>query len=107
MATITTRVCDISADHGEAETVNYGVDGEYFTADLCQADRDKLRKALDPFVAVGTPVSMKDLAKTSNGAGDFDPAVVRVWAQRKGKEVKDRGRIPAELVAEWRADTGN
>jgi len=50
---------------------------------------------------------MKDLAKASNGAGDFDPVVVRAWAQRNGRPVKDRGRVPAELVAEWRADTGN
>jgi hypothetical protein len=107
MATITSKVCDINADHGEAEAVDYGLAGEYFTGDFCSADRDKLAKALEPFLAVGTPVSMKDLAKAGNGVGDFDPTVVRAWALRKGKQVHDRGRVPAELVAEWRADTGN
>ena len=107
MATITSKVGDINADHGEAKTANYGLDGEYFEADLCAADRDKLTKALEPFVAVGTPVSMKDLAKASSGAGDFDPVVVRAWAQRNGKQVSERGRIPADVVAAWRADTGN
>src|SRR5438046_7041297 len=31
------KVCDINADHGEAKTANYGLDGEYFEADLCAA----------------------------------------------------------------------
>ena len=107
VATVSSKVCDVNADHGDAETVNYGLAGEYFEGDFCPDDAAKLAKALEPFVAVGTPVSMKDLAKASNGASDFDPVVVRAWALRKGRPVKDRGRVPAELVAEWRADTGN
>jgi hypothetical protein len=31
---------------------------------------------------------------------------VREWAKAQGIEVKDRGRVPAELVARFRAATG-
>ena len=107
MATITSRVCDIDPKHKEAEPVVFGMGGEYFSADLCTEDTDKLTAALEPYVKVGTPLSAKDALKGGNGAGNFDPAVVRAWAQRKGKPVNDRGRVPADLVTEWRADTGN
>ena len=105
MATITSRVCDIDPKHKEAERHVFGADGEYFAADLCAEDAGKLTGALEPFTKVGTPLSAKDALK-GDGAGSFDPAVVRAWAIRKGKQVNERGRIPADLVAEWRADTG-
>ena len=108
MAVRTSRVCDINADHkGEAEQHTFGADEKYFTGDFCEDDATKLTAALEPFVKVGTPVSAKDMLKgTGNGAGTYDPMVVRAWAARNGKQVGDRGRIPADIVAEWRADTG-
>ena len=36
----------------------------------------------------------------------LDPAEVREWAKAQGIEVKDRGRVPAELVARFKAATG-
>jgi nucleoid-associated protein Lsr2 len=35
-----------------------------------------------------------------------DSTEVRDWAKAQGIEVKDRGRIPAELVARFKAATG-
>ena len=32
---------------------------------------------------------------------------VREWAKAQGIDVKDRGRIPAELVVKFKAATGN
>jgi hypothetical protein len=32
---------------------------------------------------------------------------VREWAKAQGIEVKDRGRVPAELVVRFRAATGS
>lgn len=31
-------------------------------------------------------------------AKGFDAKLVRAWAKRQGLEVKDRGRIPAEVI---------
>jgi hypothetical protein len=40
-------------------------------------------------------------------AGDRpDRAQVRDWARTHGMEVKDRGRIPAELIVRFQAATG-
>ena len=43
----------------------------------------------------------------TQGAGNaLDPTEVREWAKAQGIEVKDRGRVPAELVARFKAATG-
>jgi hypothetical protein len=38
-------------------------------------------------------------------AGGADSAEVREWANARGIEVKDRGRVPADLVARFKAAT--
>ena len=35
----------------------------------------------------------------------MDTTEVREWAKTQGIEVKDRGRVPAELVAKFKAAT--
>jgi Lsr2 len=35
-----------------------------------------------------------------------DTTEVREWAKAQGIEVKDRGQVPAELVARFKAATG-
>jgi hypothetical protein len=107
MATITSRVCDIDKAHeGEVEQVVFGVGGEHFTADLCPKDRTALDKALEPYAKVGMPISAREALRGGNGA--IDPSVVRAWALRTGKyQLGERGRIPAEVVKDWRAETGN
>jgi hypothetical protein len=109
MATVTSRVCDLGKDHkGDIEAHVFGADGEWFLADLCPDDAGKLTAALETFAKVGVPMAPKDaLRAVGTSVPTYDPAVVRAWAQRKGKPVNDRGRVPGELVAEWRADTGN
>jgi len=37
--------------------------------------------------------------------GDPNAVEVREWAKAQGIEVKDRGRVPADLVAKFRAAT--
>jgi hypothetical protein len=39
------------------------------------------------------------------GASGTDPTAVREWAKSQGIEVKDRGRVPAELVVKFKAAT--
>jgi Lsr2 len=101
-----TRTCDVDEKHGAARTVAYGVGSELFVADLCAADEEKVTKALEPFMAVGTPISVKDLAKIVQTNSGSDPAVVRQWLNDHGRPQSDRGRISADDVAYWRKETG-
>ena len=40
-------------------------------------------------------------------ANGLNTTEVREWAKAQGIEVKDRGRVPAELVVKFKAATGN
>ena len=82
-------------DGSEAEgTVRFALDGAEYEIDLNAKHAEALRKALARYV---------DAARRSG----LNTTEVREWAKAQGIEVKDRGRVPAELVVRFRAATGN
>ena len=100
-------------DGGEAEgTVRFGIDGTDYEIDLSAKHAEALRKALEPYLgaarrapgsAARRPGRSGRKAASANGT---DPTAVREWAKSQGIEVKDRGRVPADLVAKYQAATG-
>jgi hypothetical protein len=98
-------------DGGEAEgTVRFGLDGTDYEIDLSTKNAAALRKALARYVdaARRAPAASRRPSRNGRRAGDVaaDSTVVRVWAKSQGLEVKDRGRVPAELVTKFKAATG-
>jgi hypothetical protein len=97
-------------DGGEAEgTVRFALDGAEYEIDLSPEHAEALRRALAPFIgaarrtrATGQPTR----AGRRAGASGLDTTEVREWARVQGIEVKDRGRIPADVVARFKAATG-
>lgn len=100
---------DIDGDEAEG-TVRFGLDGVDYEIDLSAKNAAALRKALTKYVdaARRAPNAARRPARggrrTGNGAADS--TAVRVWAKAQGIEVKDRGRVPADLVQKFRAATG-
>ena len=99
-------------DGGEAEgTVRFGLDGAEYEIDLSAGHADALRRALAPYVSAarrapgGTGRRPGQGGRRAAGAGAADPVAVREWAKSQGIEVKDRGRVPAELVVKFKAAT--
>lgn len=100
-------------DGSEAEgTVRFGLDGTDYEIDLSAAHAEALRKALEPYVSAArrAPGSAarrpgRSGRRAGGGAGS-DSTAVREWAKAQGIEVKDRGRVPAELVVKFKAATG-
>ena len=89
-------------------TVRFGLDGTDFEIDLNAAHDQALRELLAPYVKAARrgpspqrPSPRKRTASTS-GPGS---AEIRDWAKNQGIDVKDRGRIPAELVVKFKAAT--
>jgi hypothetical protein len=95
-------------DGGEAvDTVRFGLDGAEYEIDLSAAHNDELRKALQQYLAharraVGTA---KSAARTRRGSA-VDTAKVREWAKEQGIDVKDRGRVPANVVEQYQTAAG-
>jgi hypothetical protein len=94
-------------DGSEAEgTVRFGLDGAEYEIDLNPKHAAELRAALAQYVAAarrpaGTRRPVRS-ARRGNSSG-LDSTEVRDWARSQGIEVKDRGRIPAELVVKFKA----
>ncbi len=99
-------------DGGEAEsTVRFGLDGAEYEIDLSTKNAEALRKALARYVdaarrASGSAVRRPGRSgRRAASAGGPDSMAVREWARSQGIDVKDRGRVPAELVVKFKAAT--
>jgi hypothetical protein len=104
-------------DGGDAEeTVKFGLDGVQYEIDLSKKNAQKIREALAPYLVVGTKIGRGAAASAgrtvvSRGRGvataDRDQnKAIREWAQSKGIQVSDRGRIKQEIVDRYHAEAG-
>jgi hypothetical protein len=88
-------------------TVRFGLDGTEYEIDLSAAHDDELRKALQQYLAHArrTGGTARTAARTRRGSA-VDTAKVREWAKEQGIEVKDRGRVPANVVEQYQTAAG-
>jgi hypothetical protein len=118
MAQRTTVVLIDDLDGGEAvETVPFGLDGVEYTIDVSARNAKKLRDAIAEFAA-----NARRVGKMATKARRLTPSVVmaakpertlaetrhmneaiRDWARAKGLSVANRGRIPADIVEQYKA----
>jgi hypothetical protein len=101
-------------DGGEAEgTVRFALDGAEYEIDLSAQHSEQLRSALGRYVpharkVAGVPRRVGRAAgrAVKAGSGALNTTEVRNWARENGYDIKDRGRVPADLVAKYQAATG-
>jgi hypothetical protein len=99
-----TRLLD-DLDGGVAhETVKFALDGHSYEIDLSSKNAKKLRSDLAVFVEHGNRVSGRTTAgpgrrARQGGGSDKDQnRAIREWAQSKGFDIAERGRIKQEIV---------
>lgn len=97
-------------DGGAAEgTVRFGLDGTEYEIDLNAKHTEELRKVLANYAAHGRKAG-GTTRRTSRGrrpdAGAVDTAKVREWAKESGYDIRDRGRVPANVVEKYKAAMG-
>ncbi len=109
---VTTTLID-DLDGSEAtETVAFGLDSENYEVDLNAKNAAALRKALDRYLGVARSSSSvrasasgrRTRSKASRGRGEPDPKLVRAWANEHGIEISTRGRIPSEVLEQYKAN---
>ena len=95
-------------DGGEAAgTVRFAVDGVEYEIDLSIEHTDELHTALGKYIDHARKVGgTRRVARGRRGASVIDTHKVREWAKEQGIEIKDRGRVPANIVAQYREATG-
>ena len=92
-------------------TVRFGLDGTEYEIDLNARHAQELRDALARYVGAARRVGGGAARRLARGArrgsaSGLNTTEVREWAKAQGIEVKDRGRVPAELVVKFKAATG-
>src|ERR1700744_1408865 len=110
---ITTLFID-DIDGGAAEgTVRFALDGTEYEIDLNAKHSEELRSALGKYVNHARKVggTARRGGRVAGRPGRAAGAAVhtteiRTWARETGYDIKDRGRVPADLVAKWQAATG-
>jgi hypothetical protein len=93
-------------DGGAAEgTVRFGLDGTEYEIDLNAQHTEELRTVLANYVAHGrkAPGTRRAFRGRRSGAGVVDTAKVREWARGQGFDIKERGRVPANVVEKYQA----
>ena len=101
-------------DGGAAEgTVRFALDGTEYEIDLNAKHSDELRSALGQYVTHARKVggsarrAGRAAGRAGRGAGSsLNTTEIRSWAREQGYDIKDRGRVPADLVAKYQAATG-
>jgi hypothetical protein len=97
-------------DGTEAEgTVRFGLDGVHYEIDLNAVHAKELRAALARYTGAGRKASgtrrpAKNLGKAA--ANGLNTTEVRDWARSNGLDIKDRGRVPADVIAKFKASAG-
>ena len=100
-------------DGSDAEgTVRFGLDGSEYEIDLNAKHAQQLRDALARYVGAARRVGGGARRQAARGgrrasASGLNTTEVREWARAQGIEVKDRGRVPAEVVVKFKAATDN
>jgi hypothetical protein len=97
-------------DGGEADgTVRFGLDGTEYEIDLSSRHNDELRAALGTYVSHARKLSgtaRRATTRAGRKPSSIDTVAVRSWARENGYDIKDRGRVPADLVTKYREATG-
>lgn len=109
--TVVTLIDDLDGSElsdGEGETVTFALDGIRYDIDLSRGNAEKLRKTLESYIESGRRTGGR---RTSGGhtrqvSTDVDTRAVREWASSRGIQVSSRGRIPADVIAQYR-EAGN
>lgn len=94
-------------DGSEAEgTTRFGLDGADYEIDLSVAHSQELHKALAPYIARARKTGARRAARGRRNGSAIDTHKIRAWAKEQGIEIKERGRVPANIVEKYRQATG-
>ena len=95
-------------DGGSAdETVAFALDGVTYEIDLTKKNAARLRDSFAPWVGAARKVSGPRGRRTAGrgraGRGGSDASAIRAWAKESGVAVSERGRVSAEVRAQYEA----
>jgi hypothetical protein len=91
------------------ETIEFGLDGARYEIDLNAGHARELRELTAPYSGKARRVTgpgRRPARSRSASVNGVNSEKIREWAKAQGIEVKDRGRVPAGLVARYEMANG-
>lgn len=97
---------DQTTIEGAGGTHTFSFDGTAYEIDLSEANAEKLRLALEPYIQAGRRAGRPAAAKAPSTARgrvrtQDETNAIRDWARANGYKVSDRGRIAESVVAAY------
>lgn len=90
---------------GEGSTVSFSLEGTSYEIDLSKENADKLRAALAPYISAARRANSSGGRRGTrpSAPAKHDTAAIREWAKSHGLKVSERGRIAADVLAQYEA----
>jgi hypothetical protein len=105
MASRTVTIINDDLDNTEgASTREFSIGGQAYTIDLTDANYEKMLKAMSKYVQFGRKVGPRRAGRGRAHRISRAPeksattAEIRDWANKNGHNVKNRGRVPDDVV---------
>ena len=91
-----------------AGTVRFGLDGTDYEIDLNAVHTDELHTALRTYIDHARKVggTSRRAPRGRRAGSAIDTTAIRTWAREQGINIKDRGRVPADIVTRYQEATG-
>ncbi|MDX2736401.1 histone-like nucleoid-structuring protein Lsr2 [Streptomyces caniscabiei] len=103
MARKTVIISDLSGKEG-AEEVSFSWDGQAYTIDLLEVEKDKVAELLAPYLEKASRVKAETIKAMPKKRSDApDPRAVREWAAENDITVNAKGRVPKDIIEKYLA----
>lgn len=93
-----TNVSDLSGEPAD-EKVRFALDGTEYEIDLSAGEAAGMRYELSDWI--GRARKRPGSRSRSRRPSRTDLPDIRAYAQARGHEIKDRGRVPSRIIAEY------
>ncbi len=104
----TIRTDDLDGSAADS-TIRFGLDGAEYEIDLNDEHANSFRHSVQQYIVAARKTGGARRAagaRPRRAAAGADSTLVREWARSQGLPVKERGRVPSDLIAQYRAATG-
>ena len=85
------------------ETLRFGISGAEYEIDLSSKNAARLRSQMAPFIEHARKAGKMPRRAVRTAASRRRSRDIRAWAQAKGIQLSERGRIPANVAAQYEA----
>jgi hypothetical protein len=90
---------------GQQRSITFGLDGQEYEIDLCVKHSEKFTEMVGKYAEHARRGTVRGVRRRRRTAANRQrSAEIRAWAKKRGIEVSDRGRIPAQVVAGFESD---